>query len=345
MIRLMILILRILFRLLPVLILYIALYRDSAHNRLKKAGFQEKDHISGDVRFHYAVSPGSEKPPLLLLHGHMHEWFTWNRVLSGLAEKYHVYAVDMPGHGKTRYPDDYIMSAASIGSSLASFIEEVIGEPVYICGHSAGGLVTLWLAADRPDLIRAAVLEDPALLTGEYPAVRNTAAYETYAVCARAVEQDTEGDFPLFFLKNSRAFLKDHPFPGFRFLITVLVTLGRMLHGNSTLEIPFVSPSFRELFRGMDLYDPHFGKAFFEGTWNEGFDHAGALARITCPILLMQAEASSADDGTLLSAMSDEAAAFAAGRLQKGTLKKIPSSALHLDDPQNFLESVTDFFQ
>lgn len=56
--------------------------------------------------------------------------------------------------------------------------------------------------------------------------------------------------------------------------------------------------------RGLDQYDPRFGAAFYDGTWNTGFDHAAALAAIACLVLLMQAETSTSPDGTLMGAMS-----------------------------------------
>ena len=53
-----------------------------------------------------------------------------------------------------------------------------------------------------------------------------------------------------------------------------------------------------------------FGAAFFDGTWNEGFDHAEALKKVTCPTLLMQANFSTLPDGTLDGAMDRDDAAF-----------------------------------
>jgi pimeloyl-ACP methyl ester carboxylesterase len=59
------------------------------------------------------------------------------------------------------------MTAGQIGNDLVNFIETVIGEPVYVTGNSSGGLLTVWLAANRPDLVKAVVLEDPPLFSSE----------------------------------------------------------------------------------------------------------------------------------------------------------------------------------
>ena len=102
MIHLLINLIRILLRLIPVIVILIALYRNPGHLRLKKAGYKEKDVTVGDVRFHYAESSDTEKPVMVLLHGEMMDWFSYHRVMTALCDTYHVYVPDLPGHGKTR---------------------------------------------------------------------------------------------------------------------------------------------------------------------------------------------------------------------------------------------------
>ena len=346
MIRLLINMILFVLRLLPLAVVYIALYRDPGHQRLKKAGIIEKDSIVGDVRFHYAESEGGEKPPLLLLHAQLLDWFSYRSVIVPLAGQYHVYAIDCPGHGKTTCPDDFVMDAGQIGASIAQFIEEVTGGPVYISGNSSGGLLAAWLAANRPDLVKAVILEDPPLFSSEYPAIKNTVAYRMFTISDRAVRDDSEGDFVRFWLKNSREFFKNNAFPGSRMLVRILVMVSRMLHWQDTVEIPFVPPLFREMIRGMDQYDPHFGKAFHDGTWNAGFDHAEALCRITCPVLLIQADTSFLPDGTLNGAMSEENAQFACSRLQDARFVKVSARhTVHLEEPGEYLKHVQAFLK
>jgi len=337
-------IIRVIVRLMPLLVLCIALYRDPSHLKLKKSGFREKDAAVGDVRFHYAESAGKDKPALLLLHAQLLDWFSYHRVLAGLAEHYHVYAVDYPGHGKTACPDDYEMCAANIGSSLAQFIRDIIGQPVYISGNSSGGLLALWLAAYRPQLIRAAVLEDPPLLSSKYPPIKRTIAYRTFSASASALQEDTDGDYLMYWISHSPAFFRNQLFPGAAFLIRFLVILTRMLKKNQPLEIPFLPPLLREMLRGIDLYDPHFGKAFYEGTWNEGFNHNEALCSVMCPVLLITADTSFLEDGTLNGAMSEETAQFAFSRLHNGTFTRINAKHVtHLEAPDQYLEAVLPF--
>jgi pimeloyl-ACP methyl ester carboxylesterase len=48
---------------------------------------------------------------------------------------------------------------------LKGFIEKVAGGPVDLVGHSYGGFVSAFLAADHPDLVRSLVLVEPAIST------------------------------------------------------------------------------------------------------------------------------------------------------------------------------------
>ena len=142
------------------IMIYIAVYRNPSDKRLEDAGIVEKTIQVGDVNFNYAEGPDSG-PALVLLHAQLLDWYSYSEVIPTLSEHFHVYAIDYHGHGKTTYPDDYEMSVSSIGGSISDFISVVVQEPVYISGNSSGGLLTVWLAVNHPELVKAVVLEDP----------------------------------------------------------------------------------------------------------------------------------------------------------------------------------------
>jgi pimeloyl-ACP methyl ester carboxylesterase len=139
-------------------------YENPNTKKLAEAGVVEKTAQVGTVNFNYAEGPNNG-PALLLLHAQMLDWYTYSAVLPELSKNFHVYAVDYPGHGKTVVPKNYPMTANQIGSDLAEFIETVIKEPAYVTGNSSGGLLTTWLAANEPTLVKAIALEDPPLLS------------------------------------------------------------------------------------------------------------------------------------------------------------------------------------
>jgi pimeloyl-ACP methyl ester carboxylesterase len=53
----------------------------------------------------------------------------------------------------------------------------VIGETAVVSGHSSGGLLAVWLAANAPDTVRGVILEDPPLFTTTLPRAEKTWNY------------------------------------------------------------------------------------------------------------------------------------------------------------------------
>jgi pimeloyl-ACP methyl ester carboxylesterase len=101
---------------------------------------------------------GSEDaPPIVLLHGLADDHRLWRHVAPNLAQRHHVVAVDLPGHGGS----DPVPEGASI-----EWFAEVIGglvrtlglsEPV-LTGLSMGGGIAQFVAVDPPTPLRGLVL-------------------------------------------------------------------------------------------------------------------------------------------------------------------------------------------
>jgi len=113
---------------------------------------------------------GESGAPLLLLHGITSSARGWWRVAPELvALGYHVYALDMPGHGQSQLADTHRID--QIAHRIAEALEKLqLANPVVI-GHSWGGAVALELA-DSTAVARV-VLVDPLLaLSTEKGALR-----------------------------------------------------------------------------------------------------------------------------------------------------------------------------
>nr|WP_315990523.1 alpha/beta hydrolase [Desulforamulus aquiferis] len=95
-----------------------------------------------------------------MIHGQGVTWENYSVVLPELSEYYHILAVDCHGHGKSsKNPEKY--SAEEMGKDFVWFLKKVVGEPMVVSGHSSGGLLAAWLAANSPENILGIVLEDP----------------------------------------------------------------------------------------------------------------------------------------------------------------------------------------
>jgi pimeloyl-ACP methyl ester carboxylesterase len=76
--------------------------------------------------------------------------------MEALSQRFHVYAPEQRAHGRT--PDiDGPISYDLMAQDTVSFIESIIGQPVYLFGSSDGAVVALLVALRRPDLVRRMV--------------------------------------------------------------------------------------------------------------------------------------------------------------------------------------------
>lgn len=320
-------------------------YVDPYHAKLEAAGYVRKTARVNGITLSYAEGP-NHGPPLVLLHAQLLDWFSYSRILPDLATSYHVYAIDYPGHGATITPADYPMTANRIGADLGDFIAHEIGKPVFVTGNSSGGLLAVWLAANRPALIRAALLEDPPLFSAEFPRIKQTIANRAFRTSYTAATEDHPQDFLLYWIRGNAAFFRKHVGPGTPFLLTQAVKAYRSNNPGKPVELGLIkNDTVRMMLRGLERYDPRFGAAFYDGSWNKGFDHADALTKIACPVLLMQANSSIMPDGTLNGAMTEGDADRAMALLKNGTYLQVDAShVINLDRPDQFVAALDGFF-
>ncbi|MGW4100555.1 alpha/beta fold hydrolase [Mycobacterium sp. NPDC004974] len=104
---------------------------------------------------------GGRGEPIVLVHGLMGRGSTWSRQSPWLTELGEVYTYDAPWHRGRDVVDPYPISTerfvADLGDAVAG-----LGRPVMLVGHSMGALHSWCLAAARPELARAVVVEDMA---------------------------------------------------------------------------------------------------------------------------------------------------------------------------------------
>lgn len=111
---------------------------------------------------HVAVDGPPDAPAVVLLHGITSSHRAWDWLVPELVATHLVVRPDARGHGQSeRAPGTYDLFAYT--DDAVAVIEE-IGPPVVLVGHSLGGATAAAVAQRRPDLVRALLLEDPALL-------------------------------------------------------------------------------------------------------------------------------------------------------------------------------------
>ena len=116
----------------------------------------EKKFNTGEAILNYAEGPDAG-PPLVFLHGLSDRWQFFLPVLTSLSNRWHVYAVDFRGHGASSHtpPYRYIDHIQDI----TAFTENIAEKPI-IFGSSLGGMISLMVAARRPDIVKGMIFGD-----------------------------------------------------------------------------------------------------------------------------------------------------------------------------------------
>ena len=97
------------------------------------------------------------KPALVLVHGGLDHARNWDAVARALRDDYHVYALDLRGHGNSGWAPGAMYTIAEHVLDLSGLLD-IIGEfPVYLIGHSLGGMIVTHYAGVYPDRVKKVV--------------------------------------------------------------------------------------------------------------------------------------------------------------------------------------------
>ena len=287
--------------------LYTNLHYDEAlMNKVSQTGFENKKvTLPDNSLINYGEGPNNG-PPLLLIHGQTVAWEDYDTVLPELSKTFHVYVVDCYGHGSSTH-DAPLYSCQANGEALIWFMENVIKEICYLSGHSSGGILAAWIAANAPDRIKGLVLEDPPLFSVTPEEILENkgafAWYDAYIVTHNFLNQDTETDFSLYYLKHSYLVSL---FGGLQDKIVQSAVKYRQNHPGQPIKIAWIPHSWLRTLLYMDHYDPAFGNTFYDGSWMAGVDQENILKNIQCPVIYLKANTQYGKEGILYAANSDE---------------------------------------
>ena len=102
--------------------------------------------------------------PVVLIHGYGGDAATWLFNIDAIAADHPVFAIDLPGHGRSSKStgDGSITLLAGVVAGFLSFIE---ADAAHLVGHSLGAAVACELASTNPELVRSLTLLAPAGLS------------------------------------------------------------------------------------------------------------------------------------------------------------------------------------
>ncbi|HLJ78188.1 MAG TPA: alpha/beta hydrolase [Acidobacteriaceae bacterium] len=118
----------------------------------------------GDVRVHYYE--GGSGMPLVLVHGLGGRADDWVNLIPQLVrDHHHVYALDLPGYGRSEWPGNAKYSIAEEAGDVQAFMNKMGLQQTDLAGWSMGGWVAMQAAVNEPQRIRRLVIFDSAGLT------------------------------------------------------------------------------------------------------------------------------------------------------------------------------------
>jgi lipase len=110
------------------------------------------------VQLHISEWGDPAAPPIVCLHGVTGHGGRFRKLAEeGLADRFHVLALDLRGHGRSTWDEPW-----DLGTHVGDILETVEGPATWI-GHSFGGRLVMEITARKPELVQRAVLLDPAI--------------------------------------------------------------------------------------------------------------------------------------------------------------------------------------
>ncbi|MGY5879335.1 MAG: alpha/beta hydrolase [Candidatus Thorarchaeota archaeon] len=307
---------------------------------------QEKQLDTGEIIINYAVGPDNG-PALVLIPGQGADWTNYEKVLDQLSTNFQVFVVDVRGHGKSSWATgNYTFD--SIGADMTAFLEQIVKRKAFISGNSSGGLIALWLAANRPDLVTGIVMEDPPLFSAEWPRIKEDSF--VYRVLEVTVELGKVLNESRSIRELARTFKKiKRPVEGGKlkgipttlaYLVSFLIRVSQKRNSGN----PSLPGRMNRILEVLTTFDTDFSQAFLDGRIYEGLDHANALKRAQCPMLLFHANWLRHPEYGLVGAMDDADAEHARELAPDMLFKRIDSDhVIHSHEPRIFVKEIEEF--
>ncbi len=224
-----------------------------------------------------AIGRDTPNPDIVFLHATGFNTLAYRTMLAPLGERYHVLALDLRGHGRTRLPTPLwgYASWRRHADDVAKLLESRFTVPVTLAGHSLGATVALLLAGRRPDLTASLALIEsvmqPAMFYSAMQVFGATTMMRALFPLARAARKRRN----VFPDRETavRAFSGRSVFKAFtREMLEDYVSDGLIEDGEGAFKLA-CAPAYEAATFAAQRHDP----------W-------AALRRVSCPLVLLRAE-------------------------------------------------------
>ncbi|MGM7702616.1 alpha/beta fold hydrolase [Pseudalkalibacillus sp. Hm43] len=119
-----------------------------------------KELILQNTKLYYEhyPHPNPNAPVMIMIHGFLSSCFSFRKLIPELKNRFHIYAVDLPGFGKSEKSRTFHYSLKNYGQLIVDFIQHLQLFNTYVIGHSMGGQVAMHAARIAPDKIAKLIL-------------------------------------------------------------------------------------------------------------------------------------------------------------------------------------------
>lgn len=133
---------------------YVTPAADADGDQQAEPSYEFVETPAGTIRY---AKRGDGAETIVLIHGFGGDLDNWLFNIDALAAKATVYALDLPGHGRSTKKLEE-PSLAGLSDALIGFMDAVGIDSAHLVGHSLGGAVALQTAIDKPARVKSLTL-------------------------------------------------------------------------------------------------------------------------------------------------------------------------------------------
>ncbi len=119
--------------------------------------------------------------PIVFIHGGLEDYRTWDAQIDTFSKSYRIVTYsrrfNFPNQNTNEVRE---FSAKTEAEDLAAIIITLKIAPVHLVGHSYGGLISLFLIKQHPELVRSITLSEPALISWLPAIAGGTILYDNF---------------------------------------------------------------------------------------------------------------------------------------------------------------------
>jgi 3-oxoadipate enol-lactonase len=124
-----------------------------------------KRGVVGTTGIAYRVDGPNDGPAIVFINSLGTDHRLWDAQVDALVRDYRIVRFDFCGHGASEPPRAPV-SIASFGEDVLALLDHLAIDRAHVCGCSLGGMIALWLAAERSERVARVVLANTGARIG-----------------------------------------------------------------------------------------------------------------------------------------------------------------------------------